>query len=280
MAEEAPDLRAELEAAVEAARRGGAVLQRYAAQFNEQGVRYGWKQSSPASQFSYEVVSEADVEVDQAIQETLLGAFPDDGWLSEEAADTPARLRKRRVWIVDPLDGTREFLQGVPEYAVSIALAVNGEARVGVVYNPAEDELHAAAVPPPAAEAGELGTLDPAQRLADSFMLVGRGEWRTGDLPPVPRGTQVLPVGSIAYRLALLASGTGCLVFTVGRRSEWDIAAGAALLTARGATVTTLEGRPLTFNQAQPTIAGLIAANPTIHQEARTLWQQSGWRLS
>ena len=82
------------------------------------------------------MVSEADVEVDGALRETLLGAFPQDAWLSEEAHDDRERLLQRRVWIVDPLDGTREFLQGVPEYAVSIALAFNGEAVLGVVYNP------------------------------------------------------------------------------------------------------------------------------------------------
>ena len=118
-----------------------------------------------------------------------------------------------------------------------------------------------------------------ADQLADSFLLTGRGEWQTGDLPPVPRGTQVMPVGSIAYRMALLASGTGCLIFTPSRRSEWDIAAGTALLKAAGATVTNIEGQPLNFNQAQPTVKGLIAANPKVHTEARQLWQRSGWRI-
>ena len=88
-----------------------------------------------------------------------------------------------------------------------------------------------------------------------------------------------VPVGSIAYRMALLASGKGCLMFTPGRRSEWDIAAGAALLEAAGATVTDIDGRPLSFNQAQPSIKGLIAAKPSIHQEARQMWVRSGWRI-
>ena len=110
------DYAAELEAAQEAARRGGAVLQRY----RESGARYGWKHGDPLQGRAYEVVSEADVEVDQVLRGELLGAFPDDAWLSEEAHDDRERLLHRRVWIVDPLDGTREFLQGVPEYAVSL----------------------------------------------------------------------------------------------------------------------------------------------------------------
>ena len=270
------DYAAELDAAQEAARRGGAILQR----FRESGARYGWKQSSDRPHwsgrgFSYEVVSEADVEVDAALRETLLGAFPDDAWLSEEAHDDRERLLHRRVWIVDPLDGTREFLQGVPEYAVSIALAVNGQAVLGVVYNPDADEMYAATID----SDDDRFCLDAASALSQSYMLVGRGEWHFGDLPPVPDGTQVMPVGSIAYRMARLATGTGCLVFTAGRRSEWDLAAGAALLQAAGATVTDIDGRPLQFNQAEPSIKGLIAASLNIHSEARQLWLNSGWRI-
>lgn len=265
------DLRPELEAAQEAARRGGAILQRY----QESGARYGWKQGDRLQGRAYEVVSEADVEVDRVLQETLLKAFPDDAWLSEEAHDDRERLLHRRVWIVDPLDGTREFLQGVPEYAVSIALAYNGRAVLGVIYNPANDEMFATTVSTDEARF----RLDDAGALADGFMLVGRGEWHFGDLPPVPDGTRVMPVGSIAYRMALLATGQGCLVFTPGRRSEWDLAAGTALLDAAGAVVTDIEGRPLQFNQADPSVKGLIAARPEVHEEARTMWQRSGWRI-
>lgn len=263
--------RAELEAAQEAARGGGAILNRY----RDSGARYGWKQSSPGHHADYEVVSEADVEVDASLRQALLGAFPEDAWLSEEAHDDRERLLQRRVWIVDPLDGTREFLQGVPEFAVSIALAVNGQVVLGVVYNPANDEMFAAT----ADSTDERFQLDQAESLADGFMLVGRGEWRFGDLPPVPEGTRVMPVGSIAYRMALLASGQGCLIFTAGRRSEWDLAAGAALLGAAGARVTDIDGRALLFNQARPTVKGLIAASPGVHAEARELWQRSGWQI-
>ena len=263
-----PGYAAELAAAAEAARAGGAILRRY----SERGARYGWK---PGGQWGMELVSEADIEVDAALRERLLGAFPEDGWLSEEHPDDASRLSKRRVWIVDPLDGTREFLSGVPEYAVSIGLAVDGEAAAGAVYNPARDELYGAA----AGGGGDGFRLDAAQSLAEGFMLAGRGEWRWGDLPPVPDGTKLMPVGSIAYRMALLATGTGNLLFTAGHRSEWDVAAGAALLAAAGAKLTDLEGRALLFNQPEPAVRGLIAGTPALHAEARNLWQRSGWRL-
>ena len=258
----------ELAAAEAAAREAGALLLRYA----ENGARYGWK---PGDRWGAELVSEADIEVDALLRRSLLAAFPGDGWLSEEQPDDAARLQHERVWIVDPLDGTREFLQGVPEYAVSIGLTVNGEAVAGVVFNPARDELYAASL---GGKNDDL-QLDAALSLREGYMLAGRGEWRFGDLPPVPDGTRLLPVGSIAYRMALLASGTGCLIFTVGRRHEWDLAGGAALLAAAGAQVTDVEGAALRFNQQYPSIRGLIAARPLVHAEARELWRKSGWRL-
>lgn len=260
-----------MRAAQAAARDAGAILLRCA----ENGARYGWKRGD---RWGAELVSEADLEVDAALRQALLGDFGADGWLSEEHPDDRTRLGRERVWIVDPLDGTREFLQGVPEYSVSIGLAVAGEAVLGVVFNPARDEIYAAAVSGERGEGAPL-QLDPARSLKDSYMLAGRGEWRFGDLPPVPEGTKLLPVGSIAYRMALLASGTGCLIFTAGRRSEWDIAAGTALLSAAGAQVTDIEGRPLRFNNPDPAVGGLIAARPPIHTEARELWRSSGWRL-
>ena len=267
-AEASADYTEELAAAEAAAREAGALLLRYA----ENGARYGWK---PGDRWGAELVSEADIEVDALLRRSLLTAFPHDGWLSEEQPDDAARLGHERVWIIDPLDGTREFLQGVPEYAVSIGLVVNGEAVAGVVFNPARDELYAAAV---GGDSDHL-QLDTALSLREGYMLAGRGEWRFGDLPPVPDGTRLLPVGSIAYRMALLASGTGCLIFTVGRRHEWDLAGGAALLAAAGAQVTDVEGAALRFNQQDPSVRGLIAAHPLVHAEARELWRQSGWRL-
>ncbi len=261
-----PSYAAELAVAEDAARSAGAILQRYA----ENGVRYGFKQHQ---EWRREVVSEADLAADDAIRHAILAAFPHDAWLSEEHPDDGARLAHSRVWIVDPLDGTREFLSGVPEYAVSIALVVDGLPVLGVVFNPAKDQLVADRHPGLAAD----GALAAAAALSDSYLLVGRGEWRWGGMPPVPAGTRVLPIGSIAYRLALLSRGTGGLIFTVTDRSEWDIAAGVALASAAGATVTDLHGLPLAFNKPDPVVTGCIVGNAALHAEALALWKQHGW---
>lgn len=257
---------AELAVAEEAARRAGVILQRFASD----GVRYGFKHSPERGR---EVVSEADLEADRAIHETIAAAFPSDGYLSEEQPDDGARLEHSRVWIVDPLDGTREFLQEVPEYAVSIGLVVDGRPVLGAVFNPAREELFATAIGD-----GRLdGKLNDAQRLADTEVLLGRGEWQWGGIPPLPEGTQALVVGSIAYRMGLLATGTGGVLFTVNERKEWDIAAGAALVLSAGATLTDLVGQPLVFNKPDPFAPGYIAGNPRLHAEALALWRRHGW---
>src|SRR5262245_30288194 len=124
----------ELSVAVEAARAAGAIVRRW-----YEGD-YTVRQKSNDSP-----VTEADVEANGCIQQMLRAAFPDDGWLSEETRDSAARLGKPRVWIVDPLDGTKEFVNHIPEFCVCIGLVDREEPVLGVSYNPVREELFAAA---------------------------------------------------------------------------------------------------------------------------------------
>lgn len=242
-------LERELEAAVGAARRAGAEVARMRAE----GLRYGRKEG-------YELVSEADIRAAEILHEALTGAFPDDGWLSEEHRDTAERLDRERVWVVDPIDGTREYLQGRPEYAISVGLAVRGRPALGVVHNPATDELHAAICPDPPPEPAP-----DADRDREYVALVARGEDMLGEVPPLPGRARTRAVGSVAYRLALAAAGKGDVVVTWYARQEWDVAAGAALCLARGLAVTDVLGEPLAFNQPRPIVRGLLAAEPGLH---------------
>lgn len=247
----------ELEAARDAALAAGEAVER----LRRAGVRYGRKGG-------HELVSEADLEAARILEERLLGAFPGDGWLSEEHRDSPRRLGQRRVWIVDPIDGTREYLQGVPEYAVSVALAVDGEPVLGVVHNPATGELYAATC----CNAAERPPTEPTGHPFEA--LVGRGEHAWDDLPPLPEGATVRPVGSVAYRLALLARGEGNATLTGFGRAEWDVAAGAALCRAAGLRVTGVLGDRLTFNQPRPYVRGLLAAEPGLHSRLVTFFRR------
>ena len=249
--------KAELKAAVDAARSAGQEI----ARMRREGLRYGRKQG-------LELVSEADIRAEEMLHEALATAFPDTAWLSEEHVDTRERLQSERVWIVDPIDGTREYLQGIPEYAVSVALAVRGEAVLGVVYNPATDELASAVVD----GAGERRRL--LQRPSYA-VLVGRGEQHFNEVPPLPPGARTIGIGSVAYRLARIAAGAGEVVLTGYGRAEWDVAAGAAICRAAGLRVTDVLGEPLAFNQPEPYVRGLLVADPGLHdtisQHFRTL---------
>lgn len=200
--------------------------------------------------------------LDRAVNEYLLKTLPqgDEGWLSEESADDPRRLGNRRVWVVDPLDGTKEFLAGLPEWCVSIALVENDEAVAGGICNPTTGETFIGSL-----ENGiryisareEINSLAPRKKplVFASRSEMGRGEWDWLKRPPF----EVRPLGSIAYRLALVAAGRADATWTLNPKSEWDIAAGTALVLASGGSVKDLEGKPMAFNQAEIGRGGLVA---------------------
>lgn len=237
----------ELAVAAEAARRAGDEV----ARMRRDGLRYGHKDGR-------ELVSEADIRAAEMLHDTITAAFPSDGWLSEEHVDTDHRLDRERTWIVDPIDGTREYLMGIPEYAVSVGLALAGEAVLGVVYNPATGELFQA----DSSSASESpGSLTPVR----FRVLVGRGEHQWDEVPPLPAGAETAGVGSVAYRLALLAAGRSDAVLTGYGRAEWDVAAGVALCRAAGLRATGVLGDPLRFNQPEPWVRGLLVAKPALH---------------
>ncbi len=238
----------ELEAAVEAARAAGVEVARMRAE----GLRYARKNR-------WELISEADLRAAEMLHKALTAAFPGTGWLSEEHVDTSDRLRCDRVWVVDPIDGTREYLQGLPEYAISVGLVVEGRPVLGVVYNPATDELFAK-------ECAGVAERPSLARPGAFDVLIGRGEERQDRIPPLPREARTRGVGSVAYRLALLAAGRGDAVITGYGRSEWDVAAGAALCMAAGLRVTDVLGASLPFNQPEPEVRGLLVANTALHE--------------
>jgi len=246
----------ELAVATAAAREAGAEVLR----LRNEGLRYGHKGG-------HELVSEADLRAAEMLYKALTTAFPDTGWLSEEHIDTSDRLRRERVWVVDPIDGTREYLMGIPEYAISIGLVVHGSPVLGVVYNPATDEMRAGTCE----GAVETEAVEPSPPFD---VLVGRSEHGYDDLPPLPTGATTRGVGSVAYRLALLASGTGNAVLTGYGRHEWDVAAGVALCLANGLRVTDALGNQMRFNQPQPVVRGLLVAQPGLHQHIRRLWDR------
>ncbi|MEW6420536.1 MAG: 3'(2'),5'-bisphosphate nucleotidase CysQ [Deinococcota bacterium] len=203
-------------------------------------------------------VTAADREASDLILAGLRAAFPGDGLLSEEAADTSARLGQERVWIVDPIDGTKEFTSGSPDYAVSIGLAVDGAPLLGVVYAPATDELFVGAVGEGVTKNGvPAGFSERTEYVVSVSDTEFKRELHQHDLPGM------VPSGSIALKLARIAAGEADVTFTMSPRSEWDIAAGHALVRAAGGDLQRRDGRPLHYNLRQPHVEqGIIGGRP------------------
>ena len=212
-------------------------------------------------------VTTADIEANTVLQETLLGAFPETGWLSEESPDDGERLRKEWVWIVDPLDGTREFIQGIDEFAVSVAL-VRGTAPVlAVTCNPAAGRLTHCSRGSGTFLNGEPVRVSDRPQLRGATAVTSRSETRRGLFSGLEDVIEMRPTGSIAHKLAEVAGGRADLTVSLAPKNEWDVCAGVLLAEEAGAKVTDLDGRPFSFNQPDTLRNGVIAANPSLFPE-------------
>src|SRR6202167_1373793 len=249
------ELARELEHARTGALEAGEILRRH---FRDGGYKV-------ASKGRDNPVTSADLEADTALREHLSRAFPDYGWLSEETVDNAARLSRRRVWIVDPLDGTKEFIKGIPEFVVAIALAEDGVPVLGVTYNPIKRELFWAARGAGCALNGAPVTVSDTAKLDHASILASRSETSRGEWKAYEGSITVRAIGSVAYKLALVAAGQADATFTLTPKNEWDIASGAALIAAAGGRVTDQRGHPFRFNRRNVKVPGLLATNGHLH---------------
>ena len=210
-------------------------------------------------------VSEADLEIDATLRAHLMAARPDYGWLSEETPDAPDRLVRERVFIVDPLDGTRAYLAGETGFAHALAVAEAGRVIAGVVFLPALGRLYTATADGPALCDGAPITASGAQDPDGARMLARRvsldpHHW-PGGVPDVTRTHHP----SLAHRLCLVAEGVHDAMLSFRATWEWDIAAGALIAQAAGVSVTNRAGAPLRFNAAHPQVDGIVAAPGALH---------------
>ncbi|MCV2872415.1 3'(2'),5'-bisphosphate nucleotidase CysQ [Defluviimonas sp. WL0050] len=206
-------------------------------------------------------VTEADLAVNRMLHAELAAARPDYGWLSEETPDDGARLRAERCFIIDPIDGTRAFIEGDTSWSHSLAVAVGGQITAAVVFLPMRDALYAATEDGAAtlnhapirasakAKAGEATLLTAKSNLSPDL-------WKAGAPPPFTRKFRA----SVAWRLCLVAEGRFDAMLTLRPSWEWDIAAGDLIARRAGATVTDRQGARLSYNAADPRVAGVIAA--------------------
>lgn len=207
-------------------------------------------------------VSNADLAVDEYLKTALAALAPDAAWLSEETVDDPVRVASDRLWLVDPIDGTRDFVRGRPGWAVSVALAEHGEIVLAALAAPARGEIWLAAK-------GQGATRN-GQRLRASVRGRFEGARVPADqLPKTDRDlVAVFKPNSIALRMAMVAAGDADLVATVRWGAEWDIAAASLIAQEAGATVTDALGQPLVFNRERPMALGMLCCAPGIQDAA------------
>lgn len=210
-------------------------------------------------------VTEVDLAVDRMLREFLTAARPDYGWLSEETADSPDRLSRQCVFVVDPLDGTRAFIKRKPEFCTALAVVRDGRAVAGVVYNPILEELFEASLGYGARLNGErIGVSDTAA--IEDCRMIGPEDLFTHKSWPTPwPSMQRTQKNAIAYRVALVAGGEYDATLSLGFKNEWDIAAAAVILAEAGGRISDPWNGDYTYNKPDPRLAGVVAAGPALH---------------
>ncbi|MAP93640.1 MAG: 3'(2'),5'-bisphosphate nucleotidase CysQ [Ponticaulis sp.] len=212
-------------------------------------------------------VTEADIAVNDFLADKLRSARPDYGWLSEENADTPERLSCDRVFVVDPIDGTRAFMNGQPHFCVALCVLEFGEPVVSVLYAPVFNELYSALIGHGARCNGrsisvsEKAEVDNCRMIGDA-RLFNHDDWP--DVWPEMVYPDVHP-NSTAYRMALVADGRWDAVVILRRKFDWDVAASALLVTEAGGNVSCHWGDTFRYNRQIAAQRSLIAANPVLH---------------
>jgi myo-inositol-1(or 4)-monophosphatase len=221
---------------------------------------------------NYSPVSEADIAVNEFLQERLRDPSGQIGWLSEETEDDPERLRARRLWIIDPIDGTRAYIGGLPDWSIATALVEDGRPIVAVLFAPVDDEMFVAA-------AGQGATLNDAPIHTpdggiDGTRIAGPPGYLRRLQAVKPRIAPQPKIHSLALRFARVAQGAIDAAFASGNSHDWDLAAADLLMHEAGGALTTVDGQSLTYNKPDPVHPPLVAAGPQRHAALTALVQE------
>ncbi len=209
-------------------------------------------------------VSEADIAVDRLLRERLMGETNGVGWLSEESVDDPARLAARYVWIVDPIDGTRAYLAGSPDWCVSAALVESGRPVLGCLYAAATDEFFMAVAGQGATRNGVSIAATDGAMLADA-RIAGPRSFLDKLAGLAPSLTVMPRVRSLALRLARVAQGACDIAIAGDNSHDWDLAAADLLVHEAGGAMTHLGGEAVSYNRPVPRHGMLVAAGRDRH---------------
>lgn len=207
-------------------------------------------------------VCAADLEVDAFLKRELGRLLPAAGWLSEETVDHPERLERGLCWLVDPIDGTRDFIRGRSGWAVSVALVSEGKPLIALLLAPAREEEWSAT-------AGQGAWLNGRRLVASGRMELAGARVPTDSLPREDRDlTMVEKPNSIALRIAMVADDRADLLATLRWGFEWDVAAATLIAREAGAAVSDAFGQPLSYNKRDPRAFGVLVSAPALHQAA------------
>lgn len=216
-------------------------------------------------------VTEADLAANAHLEDVLQKARPDYGWLSEETEDTGQRLKTQRQFVIDPIDGTRAFIEGSKDWAVSLAVVENGTPIAGVVVMPRRGATYAARIGGGATLNNEPLSVTAQSDLHQASVLTNKvtmkPEYWKGDVPGFKRTFR----SSLAFRMCLVAQGRFDAMMTLRPTWEWDIAAGALIVTEAGGTVTDRRNAALQLNNAHPQVDGVLASGPVHRSLAQSL---------
>ncbi|MCC7431327.1 3'(2'),5'-bisphosphate nucleotidase CysQ [bacterium] len=211
-------------------------------------------------------VTQADFEVDAFLKKNLLKNFPDFGWLSEETTDTKQRFENEFVWIVDPIDGTKEFIKGIAHFTICIGLARNGVPIVGVIFNPVTKELFWSLENQGAYLNSKRIFTNKTKKLEETEVLISTNEFAKGTYKLFEsKVKKITTLGSTAYKIMKIAQGTGDLTVSFNRKSEWDLCGADAILREAGGILTEHNGEKIVYNGKNVvTQTGILAGNTVL----------------
>lgn len=212
-------------------------------------------------------VTEADLVIDAFLKEKLLAARPQYGWLSEESADDPSRLAAKRVFVVDPIDGTHGFVRGKPQFTIVAAVVDDGRPIAATVFNPITEEMYDAAIGEGARKNGETIHVSekadfPGARFLAAKFFFHPEDWESSWPPDIAVESR----SSIAYRMALVAEGAFDAMVSMSKKSDWDLAAADLIVQEAGGRATSGEGAALLYNRKEPVQGSVICAPPILHE--------------
>ncbi len=223
-------------------------------------------------------VTKADIAANDKIKDLLTSRYPKFGWLSEETKDSLDRLNKEYVWIIDPIDGTKEFIEGIPNFSISIGLVKNEIPIVGVLYNPATKELFYAQKNKGAFYNNNLVKCSKKNDIRNINIVVSRSEMNAGLWDKYSSTTKYkIEIGSVAYKLGLISASKYDFFATLKPKNEWDICAGHIILEESGGVLKNIENFKSPIYNQKNTLQkpGLVGGNLDLCKSFSTVWNKN-----